>query len=102
MLCTHENDLPGRFFLTSPFVEGLNNAGLLEPLDHELIPNLSNLYPEATKIPYDVGNVFSVPYSWGTTGIRVFVSMVALVLWSPPAGAIGCLPRGIACGSYGR
>jgi len=33
------------------------------------IPNLSNLYPEATELAYDPGNTFSVPYAWGTTGI---------------------------------
>lgn len=56
-------------FVTSPFVEGLNKAGRLEQLDHALIPNLANLYPEASQIAYDEGNKFSVPYSWGTTGI---------------------------------
>lgn len=56
-------------FVTNPFAEGLNNAGKLEQLDHSKIPNLANLYPEATQIASDPGNKFSVPYSWGTTGI---------------------------------
>ncbi len=56
-------------FITNPFAEGLNKAGKLEALDHAKIPNLSNLYPEATQIATDPGNKFSVPYSWGTTGI---------------------------------
>ena len=56
-------------FLTSPFAEGMIKAGGLETLDHEQIPNLSNLYPEATQLAVDVGNVYTVPYSWGTTGI---------------------------------
>ncbi|HYM53077.1 MAG TPA: extracellular solute-binding protein, partial [Candidatus Dormibacteraeota bacterium] len=56
-------------FITNPFAEGLNGAGKLEALDHAKIPNLSNLYPEATQIATDPGNKFSVPYSWGTTGI---------------------------------
>ena len=56
-------------FITNPFAEGLNKAGKLEALDHSLIPNLSNLYPEATQIATDPGNKYSVPYSWGTTGI---------------------------------
>ncbi len=56
-------------FITNPFAEGLNKAGKLETLDPAKIPNLSNLYPEATQIATDPGNKFSVPYSWGTTGI---------------------------------
>ena len=63
---------PGTYdvaFLTSSFAEAMNNAEKLEQLDHDQIPNLANLYPEATELPHDVGNVFSVPYTWGTTGI---------------------------------
>ena len=56
-------------FITNPFAEGLNKAGKLETLDQAKIPNLSNLYPEATQIATDPGNKYSVPYSWGTTGI---------------------------------
>jgi spermidine/putrescine-binding protein len=44
---------PGTYdlaFITNPFAEGLNKAGRLEALDHTKIPNLSNLYPEATEI----------------------------------------------------
>ena len=39
-------------FITNPFAEGLNKAGKLEVLDHAKIPNLSNLYPEATRSPH--------------------------------------------------
>jgi len=55
-------------FVTSPFAEGLINADRFEPLDHEQIPNLSNLYPEASQLAYDPGNEFTMPYAWGTTG----------------------------------
>ncbi len=67
-----EGSLPGTFdivFITNPFGEGLNKAGKLETLDQSKIPNLSNLYAEATQIATDPGNKYSVPYSWGTTGI---------------------------------
>ena len=33
------------------------------------MPNLKNLYPEAQALPHDPGNKFSVPYTWGTTGL---------------------------------
>jgi spermidine/putrescine transport system substrate-binding protein len=56
-------------FVSGQYAQALNEQGLLEPLHPELIPNLANLYPEATQLSYDKGNKFSVPYTWGTTGI---------------------------------
>src|ERR687897_967699 len=56
-------------FVSSPFAEALNKLGLIESLDHAKIPNLQNLYPEARQLQYDPGNTFSVPYTWGTTGL---------------------------------
>lgn len=56
-------------FVSGQYAQALNEAGLLEPIDHSKVPNLSNLYPEATQLAFDKGNVFSVPYTWGTTGI---------------------------------
>lgn len=56
-------------FVSSPFAEILNHQGLVEPLDGAAIPNLANLYPEAVNLAYDPGNVYSVPYTWGTTGL---------------------------------
>lgn len=56
-------------FVSGQYAQALNDAGLLEPLDKALIPNIANLYPEATQMPFDKGNNFSVPYTWGTTGI---------------------------------
>jgi spermidine/putrescine transport system substrate-binding protein len=56
-------------FVSSPFAEALNNLGLAAPIDHAKVPNLANLYPEATQLKHDPGNVFSVPYTWGTTGL---------------------------------
>jgi len=56
-------------FVSGQFAQALNAQGLLEPIHPELIPNLSNLAPEAQNLSYDVGNKYSVPYTWGTTGI---------------------------------
>lgn len=56
-------------FVSGQYAQALNDAGLLEPIDAAQIPNLANLYPEATQLDYDPGNTFSVPYAWGTTGI---------------------------------
>ncbi len=56
-------------FVSGQYAQALNAAGLLEPIHADLIPNLENLYPEARQLAYDKGNTFSVPYTWGTTGI---------------------------------
>jgi spermidine/putrescine transport system substrate-binding protein len=56
-------------FVSSPFAEVLNKLGLAETIDHAKVPNLANLYPEAAQLPHDPGNGFSVPYTWGTTGL---------------------------------
>jgi spermidine/putrescine transport system substrate-binding protein len=56
-------------FVSAPFAEGLNNRGWAHKLDHGQLPNLSNLAPEADQLGYDPGNTFSVPYTWGTTGL---------------------------------
>lgn len=56
-------------FVSSPFAEILHQQGLLADIDASKVPNLKNLYPEAKRLAYDEGNHFSVPYTWGTTGI---------------------------------
>jgi spermidine/putrescine transport system substrate-binding protein len=64
-------------FVSSPFAEVLHNLGLAETLDHARLPNLANLYPEATELAHDPGNAFSVPYAWGTTGLCYRTDLVS-------------------------
>lgn len=45
------------------------DSDLLVSLNKDAIPNLSNLDPNFTGLPFDPGGEFSVPYQWGTTGI---------------------------------
>lgn len=45
------------------------DSDLLVALNKDAIPNLSNLDPEFTGLPFDPEGEFSVPYQWGTTGI---------------------------------
>jgi len=52
-------------------VETLLNAGMLEPLDHENIPNLVNLEPRFRDLPFDPDNRHSVAYQWGTSGLGI-------------------------------
>ncbi|MBU6277621.1 MAG: spermidine/putrescine ABC transporter substrate-binding protein [Actinomycetales bacterium] len=56
-------------FVSGQFAQALNEAGLVEAINPDFVPNLKNLYPEAQQLAYDPGNKFSVPYAWGTTGI---------------------------------
>ena len=42
---------------------------LLQPLDLDNIPNVTNLYQNFREAPFDPGNKYSIPWQWGTTGI---------------------------------
>ena len=56
-------------FVSGPFAQALANQGWAAEIDQSQIPNLANLYPEASNLGYDPGNRYSVPYAWGTTGL---------------------------------
>ncbi|MBP2338499.1 spermidine/putrescine transport system substrate-binding protein [Saccharothrix coeruleofusca] len=51
------------------FLRRFLRSGLLQPLDHDLLPNLKNLEKRFTEADYDPGNRYSVPWAWGTTGL---------------------------------
>lgn len=50
-------------------VPTLINLKLVQPLDLKKIPNIKNLDPQFTKLPFDPANKYSVAYQWGTIGI---------------------------------
>lgn len=56
-------------FVSAPFAQALYALGIADTIIAGKIPNLKNLYPEATNLKHDPGNLFSVPYAWGTTGL---------------------------------
>jgi spermidine/putrescine transport system substrate-binding protein len=56
-------------FISGHYVQTLVDNGWAAELDQSLIPNSSNLYPEASELAYDPGNRYSMPYTWGTTGM---------------------------------
>jgi spermidine/putrescine transport system substrate-binding protein len=56
-------------FVSAPFAEVLHKRGWAAELNHQAMANLANLAPEASQLDYDPGNRFSVPYTWGTTGL---------------------------------
>jgi spermidine/putrescine transport system substrate-binding protein len=62
---------------SSYFVERMQKQNMLQHLDPVRLPNLSNLDKSFTHNDYDPGNRYSVPLTWGVTGIfynRAFVT----------------------------
>ncbi|WP_394616220.1 spermidine/putrescine ABC transporter substrate-binding protein [Lentzea sp. JNUCC 0626] len=58
------------------FLRRFLRSGLLQPLDHDAIPNLRNLEQRFVEAEYDPGNRFSVPWAWGTTGLAYSKSQI--------------------------
>ena len=63
-------------FPSTYFVNRMRRENLLMPLDKNRLPNFKNLDPALLDKPYDPGNVYSVPYMWGTTAIGVDAARV--------------------------
>ena len=57
-------------------VEALRADGLLEPLAHDLLPNLANVAPRFRAAPFDSGNRYSATYQWGTSGLGVRTDLI--------------------------
>ncbi len=80
------------------------NEGMLLPLNKENIPNLANIGPEYLDKVYDPGNVYSVPYTWGTVGITYNKEMVDEadlaqsweLLWNMPVRSCSSTSAGTA------
>lgn len=51
------------------FVERMKKQDMLQPLDHQQLPNLKNLDERFINNDYDKGNRYSIPIIWGATGI---------------------------------
>ena len=67
--------------------------GMLAKLDRNNVPNLANLSDQFQNVPYDPGNVYCVPYDWGTTGIGYLDGQVEeptswAVLFDPDPNAV--------------
>lgn len=54
-------------------VPTLKQLNLIQPLNHELIPNIKNIDEFFTKMSVDPGNKLTIPYQWGTSGLAVRV-----------------------------
>jgi putrescine transport system substrate-binding protein len=64
---------------TSDFMQRQIAAGVYQPLNKDLLPNLVNMDPALMELAaaFDPGNEHSVIYLWGTTGIGYNVAAVA-------------------------
>lgn len=51
-------------------------GGLIQPINHDYLPNLSNVWPNLADPFYDQGSQYTVPYVLYTTGIGWRVDMV--------------------------
>lgn len=51
------------------FIDLMSAEGLISKLDHDKLPNLSNIDPSLMDQTYDPGNQYSVPFMWGSTGL---------------------------------
>lgn len=67
---------------TSNTLPGLIKAGVLQPLDRKQLSNYSHIDPDMLKLlaANDPGNLYAVPYLWGTTGIGYDVDKVKAAL----------------------
>jgi spermidine/putrescine transport system substrate-binding protein len=57
------------FFPTIDYVPKLAAAKLIRPLNHDYIPNISNLWPAMQDPYYDQGSQYTVPYTIYHTGM---------------------------------
>ncbi len=64
---------------TSDFLQRQIGAGVYQPLDRSLLPNLANMDADlmAGAASYDAENEHAVIYMWGTTGIGYNAGMIA-------------------------
>ncbi len=57
-------------------VQTMIEGELLIPLNRDAIPNIENLDPEFTGLPFDPEGAYSVPYQWGTTGLAFPLELI--------------------------
>jgi spermidine/putrescine transport system substrate-binding protein len=65
---------------TNDYVERMIKAGMLMPIDHGKIPNMSNIDKTFQDATFDPGRKFSIPYMWGTIGVGYRKSKVDQVI----------------------
>ena len=85
--------------MESRFIPILVKEGLLAPLDYHNLPNSKYISPAFRDLLYDPGNLYSVPYNWGTTALIVRKDLLEAPvtrwadLWTPLCRACGNMVR---------
>lgn len=69
-------------FPSNEYTQRMIAAGMLEPLDHALIPNARNLDPVFADPVFDPGRRHSMPYFWGTIGLGYRKSAAEVDAWA--------------------
>lgn len=64
-------------FPSDYMIEKLINEDLLYPLNKDNIPNYKYIEENFRNLEFDPGNVYSIPYMWGTVGILYNKTMVS-------------------------
>jgi spermidine/putrescine transport system substrate-binding protein len=88
------------YFPTYDYLPRLVAAKLMQPLNHDYIPNIQNLWPSIQSPFYDQDSKYSVPYTIYTTGIEYLAPEVEKtpddydtpydIFWDPAnAGKVG-------------
>ncbi len=67
---------------TNQYVERMQAAEMLVPLDHARIPNIANVDPYFIDVDFDPGRQHSLPYFWGTMGIGYRKSVASPTTWA--------------------
>ncbi|MEL7608405.1 MAG: spermidine/putrescine ABC transporter substrate-binding protein [Bacillota bacterium] len=86
---SNEDSIYDVCFPSDYIIEQLVAKDMLHPLNKDNIPNLKNIDPRFLDLSFDPGNVYSVPYMWGTVGILYNTTMVDEpvtswdILWNP-------------------
>jgi spermidine/putrescine transport system substrate-binding protein len=88
--------------LNPEFIPQMAEENLLKPIDYRNVPNFKNVSANFRDLVFDPGNIYSIPFHWGTTGILVRTDLVERRitswndLWDPAfAGKVGiwAIPR---------
>lgn len=87
--------------IDSRFIPRLREKKLLARLNHANLPNLENISADFRNPAFDPGNVYTVPFNWGTVGMVVRSDLISAPvkrwadLWDPRyAGKIGLWREG--------
>jgi len=59
----------GVIYPSDYMLEQMIEMEMLLAIDKEQVPDLADLLPQWQSPPYDPGNEYSIPYTWGTTGL---------------------------------